>query len=76
MLGFLSTLVSFLGGIVSMLVNFANDIGHFVSTLWELVTWFIGTFVIFVPQPLAILVGLCVGIMLTRFAISRGLIDD
>lgn len=72
MLGFLSTLVSFLGGIVSMLVDFANTIGEFVSTLWDLATWFIGTFVIFVPQPLAILVGLSVGVMLARFAISRG----
>lgn len=72
MLGFLSTLVSFLGGIVSMLVDFANEIGEFVSTLWNLATWFIGTFVIFVPQPLAILVGLSVGVMLARFAISRG----
>ena len=55
-----------------MLVDFANDIGKFVSTLWNLATWFIGTFVIFVPQPLAILVGLSVGVMLARFAISKG----
>lgn len=72
MLGFLNTLVSFLGGIVSMLVDFANEIGEFVGTLWNLATWFIGTFIIFVPQPLSILVGLCVGVMLARFAISRG----
>lgn len=72
MLGFLSTLVSFLGGIVSMIVGFANELGEFVGSLWDLVTWFVGTFVIFVPQPLAILVGLCVGVMLARFALSRG----
>lgn len=72
MLGFLSTLVSFLGGIVSMLVDFANELGDFIATLLNLSTWFIGTFVVFVPQPLAILVGLCVGVMLARFAISRG----
>lgn len=72
MLGFLSTLVSFLGGIVTMLVAFVDDLGKFISTLWELSTWFVGTFVIFVPQPLAILVGLSVGVMLARFAISRG----
>lgn len=72
MLGFLSTLVSFLGGIVSMFVGFANELGEFVASLWNLVTWFVGTFVIFVPQPLSILVGLCVGVMLARFALSRG----
>lgn len=55
-----------------MLVDFANEIGEFVGSLWNLSTWFIGTFVIFVPQPLAILVGLSVGVMLARFAISRG----
>lgn len=55
-----------------MLVGFAKDFGEFLSTLWFLVTWFIGTFVIFVPKPLAILVGLAVGTMLARFAISRG----
>lgn len=72
MLGFLSTLVSFLGGIVSLAVDFANQLGEFIGTLWNLCTWFIGTFVIFVPQPLAILVGLCVGVMIARFAVSRG----
>lgn len=72
MLGFLSTLVSFLGGIVSMLVDYANEIGNLVSSLLKLATWFVGTFVIFVPQPLSVLVGLCVGVMLLRFAISQG----
>lgn len=72
MLGFLSTIVSFLGGFVTMFVDFANQIGEFFSSLWSIVTWFVGTFVLFVPQPLAILVGLSVGVMLARFAISRG----
>lgn len=72
MLGFLSTIINFIGGILALLIEFAEQLGSFLSEVYGLVTWFIGTFVIFVPQPLAILTGLCVGLMIARLAISRG----
>lgn len=72
MLGFLSTIIGFIGGILGLIVDYAEQIGSFMSDIYGVATWFIGTFVIFVPQPLAVLVGLCVGVMIARFAVSRG----
>lgn len=72
MLGFLESIFSLLGGFISMFVDYAEQIGGMVANLFSMCTWFIGTFVVYIPQPLAILCGLSVGVMLLRFAISRG----
>lgn len=72
MLGYLSTIVSFLSHIISMFVGFIDKIGDYVSNIYNFVTWFIGTFQPFVPTPLGVLVGFTITIMIIRLVVSLG----
>lgn len=72
MLGFLSSILGGITLLLSTITDYADKLGEFVGQAVSMVVWFIGTFVIYIPAPLSVLVGLCVGIMIARLVVSLG----